>query len=100
MCYSSQNNHQIGIISVLLFFIGVWGSFKNSKINKVLSIICVIGIVASEIYQFLTWHILTITGEMSIQNSINLAYPKFYIVLVVSLIMVVAYFGIDKLVKE
>ena len=90
----------IGIISVLLFFIGVWGTFKNSKINKALSIMGVIGIVASEIYQFLTWHILTITGEMSIKNSINLAYPEFYIGLVVSLIMVVAYFGIDKLVKE
>ena len=90
----------IGIVSVLLFIIGVWVSFKNSRINKVLSILGVIGIVVSEIYQFLTWHILTITGKMSIQNSINLAFPGFYIGLVISLIMIVVYFVIDKLVKE
>lgn len=90
----------IGIISVLLFIMGVWISFKNSKINRVLSITGVIGIVVSEIYQFLTWHILTITGEMSVQKSFNLAFPEFYIGLVISLIMVIAYFAIDKLVKE
>ena len=90
----------IGFISVLLFIIGVWVSFKNPIINKVLSIIGLSGIVASEIYQFLTWHILTITGEMSIQNSANLAFPEFYIGLVISLIMVAVYFVIDKLVKE
>lgn len=90
----------IGIISVLLFVIGVWVSFKNVIVNKVLSILGLIGIVISEIYQFFTWHVLTITGEMSIQNSINFVFPEFYIGLVISLIMVVAYFVIDKLVKE
>lgn len=69
----------IGLVSVLLFIIGVWVSFKNVKVNKILSILGVVGIVISEIYQFLTWHILTITGEMSIQNSINFAFPEFYI---------------------
>lgn len=90
----------IGLVSVLLFIIGVWVSFKNVKVNKILSILGVVGIVISEIYQFLTWHILTITGEMSIQNSINFAFPEFYIGLVISLIMVIAYFVIDKIVKE
>lgn len=90
----------IGLVAVLLFIIGVWVSFKDVKINKILSILGVVGIVISEIYQFLTWHILTITGEMSLQNSINFAFPEFYIVLAISLIMVVAYFVIDKFVKE
>ena len=90
----------IGLVSVLLFIIGVWVSFKDVKINKILSILGVVGIVISEIYQFLTWHILTITGEMSLQNSINFAFPEFYIGLAISLIMVVAYFVIDKFVKE
>lgn len=67
----------IGIISVLLFIIGVWISFKNSIINRVLSITGVIGIVVSEIYQFLTWHILTITGEMSIQKVLILLFQSF-----------------------
>ena len=90
----------IGLAAVLLFIIGVWVSFKDVKINKILSILGVVGIVISEIYQFLTWHILTITGEMSLQNSINFAFPEFYIGLAISLIMVVAYFVIDKFVKE
>lgn len=90
----------IGLVAVLLFIIGVWVSFKDVKINKILSILGVVGIVISEIYQFLTWHILTITGEMSLQNSINFAFPEFYIGLAISLIMVVAYFIIDKFVKE
>lgn len=90
----------IGIISVLLFIIGVWGSFKNKKINKILGAFGTIGIAVSEIYQFLTWHIQNITGEISIQNSINFAFPEFYIGLVISLIMIFIYFYIDKIVKE
>ena len=90
----------VEIVSVLLFIVGIWLPFKNIKVNKALSILGVIGIVVSEIYQFLTWHIQNITGEISIQNSINFAFPEFYIGLVISLIMVIAYFVIDKIVKE
>lgn len=90
----------IGIISVLLFIIGVWLPFKNKKINKLSGRLGVIGIVISEIYKFFTWHIMNITGEMSISNSIEFAFPEFYIGLVISLIMVFVYFFIDKIVKE
>lgn len=90
----------IGILSAVLFAIGVWISFSNKIINKILAVMGVIGIVFSEIYKFFTWHIVTITGRMSLQNSINLAYPAFYIGRVVSLIMIIAYFVIDKSVKE
>ena len=87
----------IGIISVLL---GVWLPFKNNKINKVSGGLGVIGIVISEIYKFFTWHIMNITGEMSIHNSFEFAFPEFYIGLVVSLIMIIIYFFIDRIVKE
>ena len=90
----------IGIISVLLFIIGVWVSLKNKKINKILGALGTIGIVISEIYKFFTWHIMSITGEMSIHNSIEFAFPEFYIGLVSSLIMIFVYLCIDKLVKE
>lgn len=90
----------IGIISVLLFIIGVWLTLKNKKINKILGGLGVIGIVISEIYKFLTWHIMNMTGKMSIHNSIELAFPEFYIGLVISLIMIVVYFVIDKVVEE
>lgn len=90
----------IGIISVLVFFVGVWVSFENKKINKILGILGTIGIVVSEIYEFFTWHIINITGKMSIQNSIECAFPEFYVGLLISLIMIFVYLCIDKIVKE
>ena len=90
----------IGIISVLVFLVGVWASFENKKINKILGILGTIGIVVSEIYEFFTWHIMNITGKMSIQNSIEFAFPEFYVGLLISLIMIFVYLCIDKIVKE
>ena len=90
----------IGIVSIIAFFTGVWFPLNNNKINKILGAVGVIGIVVSEIFKFLTWHIQTITGEMSLQNSFRLAYPEFYVGLVVSIFMIVLYFNIDKFIKE
>lgn len=90
----------IGIISILFFIIGVWVPFKNKKINKIFGGLGVVGIVIAEIYKFFTWHIMTITGEMSIHNSFEFAFPEFYVGLIISLIMIVVYFCIDKIVKE
>ena len=90
----------IGILSVLVFFVGVWAPFKNKKINKILSTLGTIGIVVSEIYEFFTWYIKNITGKMSIHNSIEFAFPEFYIGLVSSLIMIFVYLCIDKIVTN
>ena len=90
----------IGIISMLVFFAGVWASFENEKINKILGILGTIGIVVSKIYEFFTWHIMNITGKMSIQNSIEFAFSEFYVGLLISLIMIFVYLCIDKIVKE
>ena len=43
----------IGIISMLVFFAGVWASFENEKTNKILGILGTIGIVVSEYMSFL-----------------------------------------------
>lgn len=90
----------IGIISTILFIIGIWIPFKNKRINKILGFIGVLGIVISEIYNFFTWHVKTITGEISFQNSINFVFPEFYIGLVISLVMVIAYIITEKVLKE
>ena len=84
----------IGIVSVIV--LGVWFPVKKRVVSKSLGALGVIGIVVSEIYKFLTWHTLTVTGEVSLQNSIRLAFPEFYIGLTISLVMVIAYFVIDK----
>ena len=90
----------IGIVSLIFFIMGVWLPLRNDKVSKLIGGIGVVGMVISEIYKFFTWHILTITGEMSIQNSIEFAFPEFYIGLAISLIMVIIYFSIDKIIKE
>lgn len=86
----------IGIVSVVLFAVGVWVPFNRPIINKSLGLLGTVGIVLSEIYKFLTWHVMNITGEISIQHSIDLAFPEFYIGLAVSLAMVGAYVVIDR----
>ena len=86
----------IWIVSVILFVLGVWFPFKTRVVGKSLGALGVIGIVVSEIYKFLIWHTLTVTGEVSVQNSIRLAFPEFYIGMTISLVMVIAYFVIDK----
>ena len=86
----------IGIVSVVLFIVGVWVPMKKLVFNKVMGILGTVGIVISEIYKFLTWHVMTVTGEISIQHSIQLAFPEFYIGLVVSIIMIVVYIVVEK----
>ena len=90
----------IGIASVSLFTVGVWVPFKKQMVNMVIGLLGTVGIVIAEVYKFFTWHVMTITGEVNIQHSIRLAFPEFYIGLAVSLIMVVAYFVINKVIKE
>lgn len=89
-------SNPIGIMAVIFFFLGVWVSFEKKIVNKILSVSGVIGIVVSEVYQFFTWHVMTITGEVSLQHSISLAFPEFYFGLFISIIMIVVYFIIDK----
>lgn len=86
----------IGIIAVAMFVVGVWVPFKKESVGKILGALGTIGIIVSEIYEFFTWHIMTITGELSLQHSIRLAFPEFYFGLAVSLAMLVSFFVIDK----
>ena len=89
----------IGMVSVILFAVGVWFPFKEQVVGKRLGALGTIGIVVSEIYKFFTWHVMNITGEVSIHKSIRFAFAEFYIGLVISILMVVTYFVIDKKVS-
>ena len=88
----------ITIVSIILFFLGIWFKFKNKITNKILGGIGVVGIVISEIYEFFTWYTIGITKDINLSNSINLAFPEFYIGLLISIIMVFIYFFIDKII--
>ena len=81
-------SNPIGIISVILYFFGVWASFTYET-GSTLRLAGTVGIVVSEVYRFLTWHVMTITGEVSLQNSIRFAFPEFYVGFAVSVAMVI-----------
>lgn len=90
----------IGLASVVLFGAGVWIPFRKEQVGKILGSCATVGIVISEVYQFFTWHVFTITGEVRLQHSLQLAFPEFYIGLVVSMAMVLVYFLLDDKIKD
>lgn len=81
----------VGILSVVLFVLGVWWPFKKQAMGKTLGALGTAGIVLAEIHTFLTWHSETVTGQLSLANSVRLAFPEFYIGLAASVAMVVFY---------
>ena len=90
----------IGLAAAATFLIGVWVPFQKKILNTILGAAGCIGMVVSEVYKFFTWHVLTITGEISLQHSIRFAFPEFYLGLCVSLVMVAVYFVITVRVKD
>ena len=88
----------IGLVSVLCFAVGVWMPLGDAKAGKLLGALGVIGMVVSELRQFFTWYVMTVTGESTLAHSIRFVFPEFYIGLAVSLAMVAAYFVIDQTV--
>lgn len=74
----------LGVISVVLYAVGVWVPFKRKFIGRAMATAGACLMVVAEIYKFLTWHYANITGEISLQNSLRLAFPEFYFGLAVS----------------
>ncbi len=86
----------IGFLSAAAFLLGVWGRYRRKMWNQILGLTGTVGIVISELYEFFTWYIPTITGQFSLKNSIRFAFPEFYVGLLFSGAMIVAYVLIDK----
>jgi len=78
-----------------MFFIGIFFWF-DKRTGKIMGYLGTVGIVISEIYKFFTWHVMTITGEISLKNSIRFAFPEFYVGLVISILMVIVYIRVLK----
>ena len=69
-------NNPIALTCIILAFVGIWTNFgKNSEIIVTIGLL---GIMTMEIYEFFTWHILTITGHFDFNFSVQLCYPEFY----------------------
>lgn len=84
----------IGIIAVILFLIGLWFPFKpkQARIGQFLAIIGLIGIIAAEIFTFLTWPIPNYQEHINLSYSFENAFPEFYLGLTTSALMLITYF--------
>lgn len=69
-------NNPIAVTCIILSFIGIWTNFGRN--SDIIGSIGFIGIIGMEIYELLTWHILTITGYFDIALSLSLAYSEFW----------------------
>lgn len=81
-------DNPIALACIVLAFIGIWDIGSHGEI---IGRIGFIGIIAMEIYEFLTWHILRITGEFSLQLSIDLSNQEFYLALLWTCIAFIIY---------
>jgi len=81
----------IGIIAVILFLIGLWFPFKRRRVGQILSIVGLIGIIAAEIFTFLTWPIPTYQDHINLGYSFENAFPEFYLGLTTSTLMLITY---------
>ena len=66
------------------------------KLNKYFSYFGMIGIILSELNNLLTWNYPNISYLYGIKNCFNMVFPMFYVGLVISVILIVAYRFIDK----
>lgn len=70
----------IGMLSLVIFVIGLFTDEWISGIGT-------IGMVLSELFMFFTWYTYTITPQISLKTSLDMAFPEFYIGLIVSTFM-------------
>lgn len=69
---------------LVFFYIGTWFSiFFISKRFHIVSLIASICVFLLEIYKFLTWHYLTITGYISLTFSLDMTSFGFYLSLLI-----------------
>lgn len=82
-------NNPIAVTCIILTFIGIWAEWGYT--SYMLSWIGLTGLIAMEIYEFLTWHILTISGTFNLSISFDLCYPEFFIALMSTFITFLIY---------
>lgn len=90
----------IGFIAVILFFCGVWGNFKNNNIKRYFPYIGMVGIVLSELNNFLTWNYPNTSYLSGIKNCFNMVFPMFYVGIISSISLIIIYSIINKKIKN
>lgn len=86
----------VGILSIILFFLGVWDIIKNEKVNRIFTYVGTIGIVICEIYNLFTWNYPNTSIYNHVTNFLDMTFPAYYIGLIASILMVFFCFYFNK----
>ncbi len=78
----------ITVLFILMILWGTWYDFKIN-INRLLMFVGMLGLIAMEIYYFLTWHLLGYFKYFSIDASVDLAFPEFYLGIGISIVLLI-----------
>lgn len=70
-------NNPIAVACIILTLIGIWTHYGET--SYMLIYVGLTGIMMMEIYEFLTWHIFTISGSFNLALSFDWCNPEFYI---------------------
>lgn len=87
----------IALTCIILAFVGIWTNFGRN--SDIIASIGMLGMIVMEIYEFLTWHILPMTGHFDLSLSIDLCYPEFYYALLCIVITYIVFQLTNKNVK-
>ncbi|MEF9962233.1 MAG: hypothetical protein RR670_00825 [Erysipelotrichaceae bacterium] len=79
------------ILSIIIYFVSLWHDFEQPKLNYVLGIIALLGVILSEIKCFLFSYYNGPITELELSYCISMAYPSFYLGLMISIIMLLIY---------
>ncbi|MEF9934746.1 MAG: hypothetical protein RSA01_05130 [Clostridium sp.] len=85
-----QSQPGIMFVGYTLFFIFIYLKGEEAYI-RVTTTIGAGMVVIGCIYDFLTWHIMTITGEFNLRVSFSTAHDGFYLTFITSIISLIIY---------
>ncbi len=89
----------IGIIGLVVFFIGVWIKTKDKLLRRTLCYTGMLCIVASEIWNFFAWN-TTKPFVFNLKDCFTHVFPMYYIGLASSIVMIILYALIDKKMSD
>lgn len=86
----------IGMVSVVLFWVGVWFKFKNADISRYLPYFGMVGIILSELNNLMTWNYPNKSFLEGISHCFENVFPMFYVGVIISIIIIFIYFFVEK----
>lgn len=81
-------DNPIALTCMIFVFVGIW---IENDYGRIFGNIGLVGIIAMQIYEFMTWHILTISGHFDLRLSFHLSYPEFYYAVLSTVIIYIIY---------